>query len=54
MLPSQVVVNLSVKLGHGVGRVTNWFGRNHPRDKHNLFDKSPADLFIRNQSLQKK
>jgi len=42
MLPSQVVVNLSLKLGHGVGRVTDRFGRNHPRDKHNLFDKSPG------------
>ena len=45
MLPSQVVVNL----GHGVGRVTDWFGRNRARGKHNLLDKPPADLFIRNR-----
>jgi len=49
MLPSQVVVNLSLKLGHGVGRVTDWFGRNHARGRHNLLDKPPADLFIRNR-----
>ena len=49
MLPSQVVVNLSLKLGHGVGRVTDWFGRDHARGKHNLLDKPPADLFIRNR-----
>ena len=49
MLPSQVVVNLSLKLGHGVGRVTDWFGRNHARGRHNLLDNPPADLFIRNR-----
>jgi hypothetical protein len=49
MLPSQVVVNLSLKLGHGVSWVTDWFGRNHARGKHKLLDKPPADLFIRNR-----
>ena len=39
MLPSQVVVNLLLKLGHGVDRVANLIGRNLRRRKHNLFDK---------------
>jgi hypothetical protein len=43
MLPSQVVVNLSLKLGHGVGRVTDRPGRNYPRGKHNFLDKPPGE-----------
>jgi len=42
MLLSQVVVNLSLKLGYGVGRATDRSGRNHPRGKHKLFDKPPG------------
>ena len=53
MLPSQVVVNLLLKLGHGVDRVADRFGRNLRRRKHNLFDKRAA-RFVHWKSLQKK
>jgi hypothetical protein len=44
MLPSQVIVNLLPKLGHGVDWAANdhWFRHSFPRGKHNVLDKRPG------------
>lgn len=49
MLPAQIFVNLLLKLGHGVDRVTydNGPGHNLWRNKHNCWTRGSLDLFIR-------
>jgi hypothetical protein len=44
MLPSQVVVNLLLKLGHGVDSVADYkcFERSSARGEHNDLDKRPG------------
>ena len=46
MLPSQVVVNLLLKLGHGVDRVADCdcFECSPPHDVHNVLDKQPGGI----------
>jgi hypothetical protein len=49
MLPTQIVVNLLLKLGHGVDRVTYLKGPGHYlwRSKHICWTRGSLDLFIR-------
>ena len=46
MLSSQVLMNLLLKLGHGVDRVADCdcFECSPPRDVHNVLDKQPGGI----------